>query len=376
MERAALGDGRALAELARFPEAALDIVRHLRSNEEAPWPIAKVLVDVVAPEVEGELIALFEEAANPDIALIAARALLRVSSPRGIDALARGLRDERRRMSIDALGDSRRDEARAPLEKELDRLIEDTGLSLDSEGSDFGEDVDPADVELVPLVLANLAKVGSRRPEHRLLLTLLRLEVDDPYFGAEAIRADAALATKVVVVEGMVPALAAFIDAEPSREAVDGALDALFHLGTRDALGVIAETASKPGLAQRHATYRLDDLVAPIGAPSAPLEQLLESAARMLTKMEPGICHRAGVPLRIHDLEVALTVPERRVAVLEELEIITAAWIGYDRYLGEASWIDHPSRFRAWLETHGADYPVGGLFKSGRQMNEPSETSR
>lgn len=376
LERAARGDGRALAELARIPGAAADIVRYVRSNEESHWPIAKVLVDVATPEAEAELIALFEDAADPDIALIAARALVRASSQKGIDALARALEDGRRRIAIDALGDSHLDEARAPLEGELSRLIEATGLSPGSDRFAFGEDVDPADVELVPLVLAGLGKVGANRPEHRLLLTMLRLEVDDPYFGAEGIRTEAACALKSVVVDGMVQSLSAFVDSESSKEAVDGALDALFYLGTSDALAVISEQASRPGVGQRHAVYRLDDLIAPVGAPPATPEQLLESAQQMLMSMTPGVCYRSGVPLRIHELENALALPERRVAVLQELETITGAWIGYDRYLGEADWIDYPSRFRAWLEAHGDDYAPGGLFKFGRQLDEPRERSR
>lgn len=373
----ARGDGpeaeAAAASLVAAGAAALPpVIAAIRAGAGAVWRLQDVALSLRGSELVPELIQHLGDPST-DVAMTVFEALGRTREHRALEPLLGALAGSRRELAITALGDLADPGAVPKLLEIVDGMVALPGISeiLDRTAQVENEEVDEAPLRLLPKVLIALAKLGSFE-RASLLAGLSHYRSKDPYSDASLIRIESVEAMQHVYFPGMFQELKAALGDEDAEVRLK-AVDALFYLGTREAIEeLLAHLKDPSSTVVSHIVYRLQGLTAD------RLEGQDGDAwwREHQKEYSAGVCHRLGQPMDVSRIISLLEDPADRKSVLQELRIITGQDFGFNPAVQIPPPDEVAEQAREWWRKEGHRFETGRLYKYGHQQDLKVEEGR
>lgn len=329
----------------------LDAIRNGPSSSQIL--LRQVILQMNPLELMDEVIGILEDE-HPYVRSIAYNMLGKSRDPAVCSNLSQRVLDEMapesdRVWAAKALGEFGIPTILGELRRVIEQIVEDESLNYQS--------------ELVISTSISMARLGDQCG-YPYVLELSNHE--DP-----TVRASAVKALRYLVGPGLLKRLHAALR-DDYREIRIDAVDAMFYLGTNDALYAISELLEDedPNVEQ-HVRLRVQALIGEELPETDWSKRFRMWYERNAADLKRDVCYRSGHKLRVSELVNQLREqPVSRELLVEELYTITGCRFGHDPEVWiYAEPIDYLNIGARWLKDYGVSYSDGVLYKFGFQQD-------
>jgi HEAT repeat protein len=349
-------------------EAVAEIIEAIKEKPGATHVLCNVLRSMQDPDIVPILASHLRDP-NSAVALTAFQIVGNSRDPSAFLPLMRELAGPNAQLAIEALGDFGDPRAVPSLLQRANGIIGDEKFASVLKGvasqDQAGVYDDPLSV--VPALVVALAKLGNFAVTST-LIPLTRYYCIDPYSSDDVIRANAVQALQHVVLPGMLAILTDSLS-DKNAECRLHAVDAIFYLGTKKAIAALAKCQrDESSIVSKQVLLRLRDLTGREFGGEASVAETQEWFRQSAADYEDVTCYRLGKPLYMPNVIDLLGDSQQRSAVLDELEIVSAAGLGkpYWRRFMPGSKLSQDAR--TWWECSREKFVQGGLYKYGRRQ--------
>jgi len=346
--------------------AAPQVMEAIRSGAGMAWRLCAVLKSIRDSDVVPLLIAALQDP-NADLVIAAFEGLGNSGDSRALAPLLQELGGRRQTLAAEALGNLGDGRAIPALLRAADEIMRDPGFApvFQGQAGSVSAEVDESSLRDFPTIVIALAKLGNDEAATA-LIPLSQYRSDDAYSDDEVIRTNAVAGVQHVVVPGTLACLQRAL-ADPYVECRLNAVDALFYLGSKGAIGELAKAAWDPnGAFSTRVELRLRDLTGTDFSADSSVERRSAWWSARQGQYTDGICYRLGHPMDISEVIELLADPHQRSTILTELRIVTG--VGFGSLLDEeADMSQH--RAQEWWRGRSGSFTRGGLYKYGRRQS-------
>ena len=313
------------------------------------------------------------------VSLAAYRAMGASGQPAAFDPLVERLRDPLTRpfvraQAAQALGELGATRALVPIREVLEDVVGPAPAQGKMAGlvRRFEESGDPDEITLAIELAVALAKLGDHSGSSvPAFFSSVGYGTEAELLDSAPVRADAVRALQLSVGSGTMGALRAALR-DASQEVREEAARALLYLGTRraaDELDAVLQEHSHTFDVAAPAFHAITGIVAgddwDADESSTELHRTWQTER---SRFDDRICYRLGEPLDIARLIALLADASTRMAVAEELRVITGVRFS-SRFRAPATDAGVRNRARQWWERNRERFARGRLFKYGHEVD-------
>jgi hypothetical protein len=307
---------------------------------------------------------------NTDLVMAACQALGQSQNELALQPLLDALSSWRQSMAIEALGELRNPQAIEPLLKLGKEILNQPQVSqaINGQLNIDEEDFDESLLQLLPLIVIALAKLGNYEIAPITLL-LTHYKSDDIYSDAEIVRTNATKALQYVVIPGIFAFLKVALHDDYDEVRLE-AIDAMFYLGTREAIiELISCVDDENSIVLNNVLVRLHDLTGMWFQADTQEVNLQKWWEEHQAEYKSEICYRLGKPIHIPSVIALLEESHKAKPIIQELKIITGVDFGsYPEGINQG--LNLPIQIaQLWWIKEGHKFEDGCLYKYGYKQD-------